>query len=180
MARRCTVAGFRQLVNDARAAIPDLLVTTDLIVGFPGESEADFAEGLKFVEEMSFADAHIFPYSARAGTAAAAFAGQLPTTTKKERARALHAVVERTGRAERLRHIGMVRPVLWERPQGELADEQGQGNTARLWTGFTDNYLRVCLEAPPSIDLHNQIAPTYLAGLHGDTIFGTLSVENSL
>jgi hypothetical protein len=43
-----------------------------------------------------------------------------------------------------------------------------------LWTGFTDNYLRVSLEAPPNIDLHNQIVPTYLAGLHGETIFGSL------
>ena len=88
MARRCTVTSFRRLVNDARAAIPDLIVTTDLIVGFPGESESDFAAGLDFVEEMAFAHAHIFPYSARTGTAAAAFADQLPAAVKKERARA--------------------------------------------------------------------------------------------
>jgi threonylcarbamoyladenosine tRNA methylthiotransferase MtaB len=175
MARRCTVASFRRLVQDARAAIPDLVVTTDLIVGFPGESDADFAEGLAFVEEMRFADAHIFPYSARAGTAAATFPGQLPAALKKERARTLHAVVERTGRSERLRHVGTTRSVLWERPQGELFGEQGEVGAVRLWTGFTDNYLRVSLEAPPDVDLHNRIVPTYLAGLHGDTIFGTLS-----
>ncbi len=180
MARRCTSASFRQLVHDARSAIVDLIITTDLIVGFPGESEADFMAGLEFVEEMAFAHAHIFPYSARAGTAAAAFGDQLPTKIKKERARTLHAVVERTGRAERLRHIGSLRPVLWERPQGELASEQGETGVARLWTGFTDNYLRVSLEAPPAMDLHNQIVPTYLAGLHGDTIFGRLSVEKVL
>ncbi|MDE0464962.1 MAG: MiaB/RimO family radical SAM methylthiotransferase, partial [Caldilineaceae bacterium] len=65
MARRCTVASFRKLVADARAAIPDLIITTDVIVGFPGESEADFEEGLRFVEEMRFAHAHIFPFSPR-------------------------------------------------------------------------------------------------------------------
>lgn len=177
MARRCTVASFRRLVEDARAAIPDLIVTTDLIVGFPGESDADFAAGVEFVEEMRFAHAHIFPYSARAGTAAATFDGQVPTAIKKERARQLYAVVERTGRAERLRHVGTVRPVLWERPQGEVTEEQGDSGAARLWTGFTDNYLRVSLEAPATLDLHNQIVPTYLTGLHGDTIFGTLSLE---
>jgi threonylcarbamoyladenosine tRNA methylthiotransferase MtaB len=177
MARRCTVASFRQLVNAARAAIPDLIVTTDLIAGFPGESDADFAAGLEFVEEMAFAHAHIFPYSARAGTAAAAFDEQVASVVKKERARTLHALVEQTGRAERLRHVGTVRPVLWERPQGELADEQGEAGAARLWTGFTDNYLRISLEAPLAIDLHNQIVPTYLAGLHGETIFGRLSLE---
>jgi threonylcarbamoyladenosine tRNA methylthiotransferase MtaB len=177
MARRCTTRSFRQLVNDARAAIPDLIITTDLIAGFPGESEADFKAGLAFVEEMAFAHAHIFPYSARTGTAAAAFGEQLPSAVKKERARTLHALVERTGRAERLRYVGSRRPVLWERPQGELADEQGEQGVARLWTGFTDNYLRVSLEAPPTVDLHNQIVPTYLAGLHGDTIFGTLEED---
>jgi threonylcarbamoyladenosine tRNA methylthiotransferase MtaB len=180
MARRCTTASFRQLVNDARAAIADLIITTDLIVGFPGESDADFAAGLEFVEEMAFAHAHIFPYSARRGTAAAAFGDQLSTAVKKERRRTLHAVVERTGRVERLRHVGSLRPVLWERPQGELAHEQGEAGAARLWTGFTDNYLRVSLEAPPALDLHNQIVPTYLAGLHGDTIFGRLSLEKVL
>jgi threonylcarbamoyladenosine tRNA methylthiotransferase MtaB len=174
MARRCTTASFRQLVSDARAAIPDLIITTDLIVGFPGESEADFAAGLAFVEEMAFAHAHIFPYSARAGTAAASFADQLSSAVKKERARTLHALVERMGRAERIRHVGSTRLVLWERPQGDLVDGQGEQGAARLWTGFTDNYLRVSLEAPPDVDLHNQIVPTYLAGLHGDTIFGTL------
>jgi threonylcarbamoyladenosine tRNA methylthiotransferase MtaB len=179
MARRCTVESFRQLVADARAAIPDLIVTTDLIVGFPGESEGDFAAGLAFVEEMAFAHAHIFPYSARAGTAAAAFPDQVPTEAKKERARTLHEVVERTGRAERLRHVGSQRPVLWERPQGDLAHEQGEAGAARLWTGFTDNYLRVSLEAPPAVDLHNQIVPTYLAALHGDTIWGRIVLQDA-
>ena len=174
MARRCTTASFRQLVLEARAAIPDLILTTDLIVGFPGESEDDFAAGVAFVEEMRFAHAHIFPFSARTGTAAASFSDQLPAAVKKARLHKLHAVVERTGRAERMRFVGSVRPVLWERPHGDLDDVQGQQGAARLWTGFTDNYLRVSLEAPPAVDLHNQIVPTYLAGLHGDTIFGTL------
>jgi threonylcarbamoyladenosine tRNA methylthiotransferase MtaB len=175
MARRCTADSFRRLVSDARAAIPDLSITTDLIVGFPGESEADFAAGVAFVEEMRFTHAHIFPYSARAGTAAASFPDQLPTATKKQRARVLDAVVERTGQAERARYVGTLRPVLWERPQGELLDSQGEIGAARLWTGFTDNYLRVSLEAPLTLDLHNQIVPTCLAGLHGDTIFGRLA-----
>lgn len=65
MARRCTTASFRRLVQEARAAIPDLILTTDLIVGFPGESERDFEEGLAFVEEMRFAHAHLFPFSPR-------------------------------------------------------------------------------------------------------------------
>jgi threonylcarbamoyladenosine tRNA methylthiotransferase MtaB len=165
MARRCTTAGFRQLVAAARVAIPDLIVTTDLIVAFPGESAADFAAGLAFVEEMRFTDAHIFPFSPRAGTAAASFDGQLPGDVKKERARQLQAVVEATGRAERRRFVGQVRPVLWEHPQG--ADDTG----GQVWAGFTDNYLRVTAVA--AVDLHNRITPTRLDELHGDTLLGT-------
>ena len=173
MARRCTVAGFRELVQNARAAIPDLTLTTDLIAGFPGETDADFAQGLGFVQEMRFADAHIFPYSARAGTAAAAFADQLPGDVKKERARLLQAVVETTGRVERGRFVGEVRPVLWEHPQGAVA-EGGE-----LWAGFTDNYLRVTAVVPSPVDLHNVITPTRLDELHGDALFGTPLLANA-
>lgn len=174
MARRCTVASFRHLVEEARAAIPDLVLTTDLIVGFPGESEADFAVGAAFVEEMNFAHAHIFPFSARAGTAAAAFGGQVPSAVKKARAQALAAVVERTGRSVRQGFVGGCRPVLWEWPRGEAVVTGADGQPLRVWNGFTDNYLRVALEAPMGAALHNTITPVRLDALHGDTLFGTL------
>jgi threonylcarbamoyladenosine tRNA methylthiotransferase MtaB len=174
MARRCTTASFRRLVEEARAAIPDLILTTDLITGFPGESEADFEAGLVFVEEMRFAHAHIFPFSARQGTAAASFPHQLPGAVKKERVQRLHAVVENTGRAERRRFVNSVRPVLWEHSKDGLIDTPG-----RLWTGFTDNYLRVCTLAPASIDLHNQMTPVRLDALDedGHTVLGTVLQE---
>ncbi len=170
MARRCTTASFRALVAEARAAIPDLILTTDLIVGFPGETDADFEVGLAFVEEMRFAHAHIFPFSPRAGTAAATFDGQVPKAVKKERSRRLHAVVERTGRAERLRFVGTVRPVLWE-GQGEPVTDRPD---MHLWTGLTDNYLRVMTYVPSDVDLHNRITPTRLDELHGETFFGRI------
>ncbi len=122
MARRCTVASYRALLADARAAIPDLTVTTDLIAGFPGESEADFAQGLAFVQECRFAHAHVFPYSAREGTAAARFADQVPPPIRKQRVKELQAAVAATGQMERQRFVGTVRPVLWEgrgEPLGE-------------------------------------------------------------
>jgi threonylcarbamoyladenosine tRNA methylthiotransferase MtaB len=169
MARRCTTASFRQLVEEARAAIPDLLVTTDLIAGFPGESEAEFAQGLAFVEAMRFADAHIFPFSARAGTAAASFPDAVPTALKKERVHRLHEVVERTGHAERSRFLGTVRPVLWEGEGQPLTDQPG-----RLWSGFTDNYLRVMAVAAPELELHGQITPVRLDEIQGATMLGTI------
>ncbi|MCB0152106.1 MAG: MiaB/RimO family radical SAM methylthiotransferase [Caldilineaceae bacterium] len=170
MARRCTTASFRRLVADARAAIPDLIVTTDLIVGFPGESEANFAEGLAFVEEMRFAHAHLFPFSAREGTAAAAFAGTVSKEIKRRRLQQTQAVVAATGRAERARFAGGTRSVLFEGEGKPLADQPG-----RLWFGLTDNYLRVATVAPETVDLHNVLMPITLDGVEGDVMHGRLA-----
>ena len=168
MARRCTVASFRQLAADARAAIPNLIITTDLIVGFPGESDADFEEGLDFVEEMRFAHAHIFPFSARTGTAAADFDGQVKKAVKRERSRRMHQVAARSGQLERARYVGATRPVLWEGSGQPLTD---QADTL-LWSGLTDNYLRVTAQAPAGTDLSNRITPVRLDELHGETLYG--------
>ena len=170
MARRCTVESYSQLVRDARAAIPDLILTTDLIVGFPGESEADFEEGLATVAEMRFAHAHIFPFSARPGTAAARFRDHLPNRVKKARSRRMHALVESTGRAERAHFVGTIRPVLWENQGVPVADRPDH----LLWAGYTDNYLRVMAHAPVQVDLHSQITPTRLDSLHDDTLLGSI------
>ena len=166
---RATVLSTAGGVADARAAIPELVVTTDLIVGFPGETEDDFSESMAFVEEMRFAHAHIFPFSARQGTAAVRFGQQVRKVEKKERSRRMHALLERIGSAERARFVGAVRPVLWEGVGQPLTDQPG-----RLWSGLTDNYLRVMAIAPAHLDLHNQIISTRLEELNGDTLFGTL------
>ena len=168
MARRCTVASFRKLVADARAAIPDLIITSDLIVGFPGETDADFEEGLCFVEEMRFAHAHIFPFSARAGTAAAGFDGQVSKARKQERSRRMHQVAARTGQQERIRNVGTTRPVLWEGRGQQLPDQADKV----LLNGLTDNYLRVMAQAPAGLDLGNKITPVRLDELHGETLYG--------
>lgn len=167
MARRCTTASFRQLLQEARAAIPDLIATTDLIAGFPGESETDFGEGLAFVAEMRFAHAHIFPFSIREGTAAAKFANQVPIDVKKARAQQLRAAVEQTGHHERQRFVGTARPVLWEGEGQPLTDQPG-----RLWSGLTDNYLRVTTVVDEGIDLHNVIKRVQLTDRCGETLLG--------
>lgn len=178
MARRCTVDSFRKLVADARAAIPDLTITTDLIVGFPGETQADFEEGLRFVAEMRFAHAHIFPFSARAGTAAASFDRQVNKALKKERAQRLRQIVARTGQLERERFVGASRPVLWEGAGQPLTDRPGPDSAPPpgelLWSGFTDNYLRVTACAPAGLDLGNRIMTVRLQELHGDTLHGAI------
>lgn len=171
MARRCTTASFRRLVADARAAIPGLILTTDLIVGFPGETEADFAAGLGFVAEMRFAHAHLFPFSARTGTAAATFPGQAPTDVKRARLQQMQAVVTASGQCERSRFLGATRPVLFEGEGKPLTDQPG-----RLWFGLTDNYLRVATIAPEAVDLHNHLLPVRLTALAGDVLHGDVQV----
>lgn len=143
MARRTTAVSFAELVSAARTAIPDLSVTTDIIVGFPGETEAEFAESLAFVKAMAFAKLHIFRYSPRAGTVAASMRGQPPPDVTDERSRRMHELGAGLERAFRRRFVGRTMDVLWEtdRPNGD----------GLLWSGLTDNYLRVSAWGGPGL-----------------------------
>ena len=168
MARRTRTAEFRQLLAEARNRIADLVVTTDMIVGFPGETQADFEESLRFVEEMRFAHVHVFPYSAREGTAAAGFGGQVPAAERRERVDAMEAVARATGEAVRRSFLGTIRPVLWE------ALEHPANGTGALWGGLTDNYLRVQTIAPTGVDLENRITPAGLVELRNGVILAEI------
>lgn len=167
MGRRYTASAYARLVDLARARIPGLTLTTDVIVGFPGESESEFAQSLQFVEGMGFAHLHVFPYSRRPGTAAARLDGEVSEEVKRERSARMRAVDARCGRAVRRAHLNQVRPVLWE---GEA--QPGPTPDQRVWAGLTDNYLRVLAPAPADHDLHNQITPTRLSRLEGDALWG--------
>jgi threonylcarbamoyladenosine tRNA methylthiotransferase MtaB len=92
MARRTSQVEFTRLVEAARLFIPDVSITTDIIVGFPGETEAEFVESLAFVEAMAFARLHIFRYSPREGTVAARMKGQVPPPVMQERSQRMHAL----------------------------------------------------------------------------------------
>lgn len=170
MGRRCTVASFARLVQQARQGIPDVTLTTDFIVGFPGETEAEFEAGLQFLQEMRFAHVHAFPFSARAGTRAAGFPDQIAKARKKERMRQVQALAEDAGRQERSRFLHTVRPVLWE-GSGRVLDD-GSG---RLWSGYTDNYLKTEAVAPAAVVLTNRITPVRLEALQGQVMVGALT-----
>jgi threonylcarbamoyladenosine tRNA methylthiotransferase MtaB len=158
MARRTTQARFRELVSAARAQIPDLAVSTDVIVGFPGESEAEFEISSAFVREMEFMKLHVFRYSPRAGTAAARMPGQVPEAIKKARSAQLLALSDEGARRFCERFVGREVDVLWEQIAG--ASEAGFCNT-----GLTDNYLRVEMESPTV--LTNTITTVRLAAVTG-------------
>lgn len=141
MLRKTTPQSFRELVTHARRAIPDLAITTDLIAGFPGETEAEFAETLNFVREMQFAGGHVFSYSPREGTGAARMKGQVKPELRKKRNHILQEAIEESAKAYRERFIGREMSVLWE-----TASEFGEWG----WRmeGLTGNYLRVNAFAP--------------------------------
>ncbi len=162
MARRNRAADYEALAAAARARIPGLTITTDLIAGFPGETEADFAETIAFARRIGFAHIHAFPYSPRQGTAAVRYPGQVVEPERKCRVRALAALDAELGRAARATFIGQVRPVLWENPK------------MGAWSGLTDNYLRVQTAVLPDVDLHNRIVATRLARLEGDELWGEI------
>ncbi|MGD8856164.1 MAG: tRNA (N(6)-L-threonylcarbamoyladenosine(37)-C(2))-methylthiotransferase MtaB [Chloroflexota bacterium] len=165
MARRTTREAFRDLVGQARAHIPDVNLSTDLIAGFPGETEADFAETLAFVREMAFARLHVFTYSRRPGTAAGAMDGQVPGALKKERAKRLLALGRELSLAFHSAYMGRTRPVLWESAVG--ADTHGL-----KWIGYTDNYIRVT--ASGGEESFNQVTPTRLTSPRADGMLGEI------
>jgi threonylcarbamoyladenosine tRNA methylthiotransferase MtaB len=114
MARPIRPREYAQLVAQARSAIPDLALSTDLIVGFPGESEAEFSQNLAFVQEIGFSDAHIFRFSLRPGTAATRLPGRVPGDIARNRAQRLSEVIDQSKAAYHRRFLGREVEVLWE------------------------------------------------------------------
>jgi threonylcarbamoyladenosine tRNA methylthiotransferase MtaB len=136
MLRRTTQQQFSALVAAARDRIPGLNITTDVIVGFPGETDQEFAISEAFIERMNFAGIHVFRYSKRPGTAAARMRGHIAETVKKQRSTHLIALAEEGERRFAMGFLGQSLPVLWENIAG--ATEDGFINV-----GYTDNYVRV-------------------------------------
>jgi threonylcarbamoyladenosine tRNA methylthiotransferase MtaB len=141
MARKTTPRSFSALVRSARNAVPELAITTDVIVGFPGETEAEFSETLEFIKSMKFAGGHVFSYSARPGTPAARMRAQVDHAIRKERSAVLHSLFADTARVYRQQFIGQKMPVLWE--SAIQVNDLGW----RL-EGLTDNYIRIKADAP--------------------------------
>src|SRR4051794_12008612 len=149
MKRDYTTAEYEDVVRQCREAVPGISITTDLIVGFPGETEQEWAQTMAFVERMQFARIHVFPYSRRPGTPAAGMPGQVPPEVAHERTKAAIELGARLEAAYTTPHLGRTLLVLWE---GD--DEQG------TWSGLTANYLRVHCHSRH--DLRNKITPTRL------------------
>ncbi len=154
MARRCKTEEFSKIVRQAREQIPHFNLTTDIIVGFPGETEQEWQESYDFIQQTGFGHIHIFSYSPRQGTKAATLPNQVPNEIKKRRSQQLHQLAKTMKTEFQQQNLGESFPVLWE---GQT-DLQQDGRIKIF--GYTPNYLRVfTLINPEKKSLANQIIP---------------------
>jgi threonylcarbamoyladenosine tRNA methylthiotransferase MtaB len=156
MARANTPAQYADLVNRIREVVPDIALTTDIMTGFPGESDAEFAESLDFVRQLEFANGHVFTYSAREGTPAAEFPDQVPHPVRKQRSAQLRDLLALGAISYREKFVGSELITLWEQVEG------GMEGLPKV-IGLTDNYIRV--EVRASADVWNSFSTVRITGL---------------
>lgn len=162
MHRPYTTAKFKTLLADIKTRVPDIAITTDVIVGFPGETEADFETTCKFAESCGFSKMHIFPFSARKGTPAEKFAGAVTEAVKKERADILGRVDETMHKAFLQTMVGQNAEVLFEQPAGE-----------DYFEGLTGNYQRVFVKSGGR-NLGGEILPVKITAFDGEKLLGEI------
>ena len=192
MRRRYDTAAFRRAVELIRENVPNVSITTDVIVGFPGEAPRNHAASLAFAAEMGFADIHVFPYSQRPGTTAHHLPDQVDAAEKRRRAAEMSTVAEEGFIEYRNRLAGQTRPVLWETarsitPRHSRDDSRhsrertsprtpirgGNPGATLRWSGLTDNYVRVVTET--GLNLANRITPARLLRPDGKAMLATTS-----
>jgi threonylcarbamoyladenosine tRNA methylthiotransferase MtaB len=153
MLRHTSQANFSALMRSAREVVPEMCITTDVIVGFPGEAEADYQESKAFIEAMEFAGLHVFPYSRRPGTPAARMKGHVDDRVKKQRSAELLSLSKQLEATYARQFVGQTLDVLWEQVGG--VTQEGFINV-----GYTDNYLRVRMIHPRAFT--NMVTPAQM------------------
>lgn len=169
MARRTSRASFSRLLQTAREAIPEVAISTDVIVGFPAETDSEFEESIDFVAAAEFARLHVFRYSPREGTAAVSMAHRVPESVARDRSRRMHALGADLERSYQERYLGRVCDVLWE-----SHEPYGDGNR---WAGLTGNYLRVITDTPGHVDLRNHVLQTVLLARQPGALYGSTALS---
>ncbi len=160
MARRYNSTRYSTIVTEAKRLVPGMAISTDIITGFPGESDEDFEQTYQLAHTLEFAKSHVFRFSPRQGTAAARMKGQIQDPIKKARSERLLALNEQHGQQFRRQFLGEIVEVLVEHPRH---------NT---WEGLTDNYLRVELQNPPTHIHQHALVKARLTHLVDDGICG--------
>lgn len=164
MNRKYDTSRFLESAELLRTYFPDPAITTDLITGFPEETEEEFEETLRFIRRCGFAEMHIFPYSIRPGTPAAKMR-QVPKAVKEERAHRAAAIAAEMHKDYLTACIGKTFPVLFEQ------EKDG------LYVGHAPNYMEVALRGEA---LRNRVLPVTITGLYGDGLTGTINEGETL
>ncbi|MFO7772474.1 MAG: tRNA (N(6)-L-threonylcarbamoyladenosine(37)-C(2))-methylthiotransferase MtaB [Dehalococcoidia bacterium] len=167
MRRNYSLHQYQTTVKLIREAMPDAAITTDIIVGFPGESDDEFEQSYSFCLQARFANIHVFPFSPRPDTAAAAMAGQIADKVKQERDQRMLELSQSSRRRFHQQFLGQTMPVLWEKETSRASS---------IYSGLTGNYIRVFAHSEKP--LNNEITPVRLAELHGQGIWGEMVDEN--
>lgn len=157
MKRKYNTEEYMESLERLRNAFPGCAITTDMIVGFPGETEEEFEKSLSFIRQCRFADMHIFPYSRRPGTPAAEMLGQLPNAVKEERSRRAIAVAQDMSRCYHQELLGTTQAVLVEGMEGEHS------------VGHAMNYVKIYI---PGAYPRNEIQTVAVKSLYGDGVTG--------
>lgn len=165
MNRKYNTEDYRRVAGKLREVFPDVALTTDLIVGFPGETDEEFLNTVQFVENISFSGMHIFKYSPREGTPASKYKNQVKPQVKEARSKLITAIAEKHEKSFKKSLLGRSMTVLYEHSQEENND---------YFEGLTDNYVRVVSESPE--DIKGKIIDTKLVALKEDHIEGRIKV----
>lgn len=163
MNRKYTTEEYLSIVKLIRKYMPDVGLTTDIIVGFPGETDEEFEETYDFVKEVGFSRIHVFKYSPREGTPAAKFKNQVDGTIKTERSKKLIELGERLTKTFNERFVGKIMDVLFE--------EEVKGKSG-LMEGYTTNYIRVAALGDNSIE--GRILPVRMDRISGENLTGEI------
>ncbi|WP_282059395.1 tRNA (N(6)-L-threonylcarbamoyladenosine(37)-C(2))-methylthiotransferase MtaB [Bacillus pumilus] len=140
MRRKYTMEFFAERLTKLKKALPGLAVTSDVIVGFPGETEEEFLETYNFVKDHQFSELHVFPYSKRTGTPAARMEDQVDENVKNERVHRLIALSDQLAKEYASAYEGDVLEII---PEESFKEQEGKHN---LYVGYTDNYMKVVFE----------------------------------
>lgn len=161
MHRHYTLAEYLEFVDQIAARVPDICIGTDIMIGFPGETDEEFAETCATFMNGPFAYCHVFTYSERAGTPAARRPDRVPVPVRQRRSAALRALSSQKRRTFMERYLGKDVEVLFENPAGDC------------FPGYTRNYLRVIVSASefPGENLANQMRTVCLASIAGDAFY---------
>lgn len=160
MNRHYTTAEFARLIENIRRAVPDIAISTDIIVGFPGETDELFHKSMEFVSSMNFAKIHVFPYSKRAGTPAAAMSNQVDENIKKQRVHLMQQIEKRSSLNFHTKFLGKSMDVLFEQTHENYTE------------GLTSNYIKIYVPGKiPSGEIYSvKLKEIFKDGILGEII----------